>query len=1190
MIYQYLKPYLERSNFLKKFDNTLLQQEKGVLFYQLNLTTKALLSARIFDLQQLKKNVLFITSEDNRAEEIVDDLVLLSGHDNIVFIPDFETLPYEDRSPHFSIRAQRIEGMSRLLNGKSHIIVVSIKNLLRIIVPPRLLRDNIITLKLGNDYKIEQLCSKLVSVGYKIESEVSQVGDFARRGGIIDIFSPANKLPVRLEFFGDTIDSCRFFDPQTQRSTGGKREIYTVLPVREVFLDDITTTDSQLWEKLHNTGLYEGIEQDVSLLYKETATISDYVSLEDTVTVFDEYQFLENIAEELYEETADLYLKRLKEISQKKKSARQEIPLPEQIYSNLDSFVKKISSHSYYFLSAFLQQHKLIKSSQMSSFSSQSSMNGELNILRKVLDSKISEGWQIIIQSDNISQSKRMQELLVDQEDKIEFSIGVLHRGFNIEDAKLALFTDHEIFNRYKQKRFQEYFATGETIIDYETLNPGDYIVHVDHGIGIYEGLKLMQVNGINIECLSIRYAEDARVYVPTFQLQLVNRFVADEGVKPEISKLGSKRWDAVKNRAKKQIELIADDLVRLYAERQARTGISCETDSVWQNDLESSFIYEDTPDQRRATEEIKTDMEQVKPMERLLCGDVGFGKTEVAIRAAFKAITSGWQVAVLVPTTLLAEQHYLVFRERLAQYPVNIAMFSRFRTAKHLKEDVKKIGTGEIDIAIGTHRLFSKDIKFKKLGLLIIDEEHRFGVRHKETLRKLKVNVDTLYMSATPIPRTLSMALAKFKEMSLMQTSPKARLPIRTVIIPYDRGIIKDAILRELERGGQILFLHNRVETIDSIADELRELLPKVRIAVGHGQLPERLLEKVMLDFYDKQFDVLVATTIIESGIDIPNANTIIINRSDMFGLAQLYQLRGRVGRSNRRAYAYFIIPKHLKDEARKRLEALTEYNALGSGYQIAMRDLELRGAGTLLGTKQSGVIQAIGFNYYNKLLSEAVSNLLPVAEELASSSSEAATPMKWKKDFIGQAKKCFPRLASGDIRPSSKPMIWEDEKVKYKERLQIDADFFFPANFIKDERIRLEFYQRMLDFEDVHEFNDLEEELRDRFGSIPEPAQRGIKFYRLRLLAKKVNLEGFQIKKGRILIEFAHNFIPSQQKIEKMIKKIKYPVDFDASGKRLKMSISLTDLETKPVTKRQSEQLFNYAEGILLLLAEVT
>jgi len=1173
MIYDKLKPYLNRSEFLMKFDSYIAAAKKGILCYQLNLSAKAMLAARIYESTKGEQSVLLITSDDNRAEEYLDDLSLLVGKENVVFIPDFETLPYEERSPHFSIRAQRIEGLARILQRRGRtaasgqkqlVVIVSIKNLLRIMVAPRIFGENIIEIRKSEDYDLDQLCSRLVSIGYEHESEVARVGDMARRGGILDIYSPTlddtSKLPVRLEFFGDTVESCRFFEPRTQRSTGDKRDSVSVLPVREVFLDNISTQDSQHWERIHNIGLYEGIEQDVSLLYPETATLYDYLLPEQTFTIYDEYHFLKSIAGEFKQEAEELYTKKILENKSKKRTERFERPEPSQMFCSFDWLSARLLRQRHLFLSAYLQEGDLIQESLMSSFSSQSSMNGELNLLRKILDTKLTEGWHIIIQSDNKSQSNRMKELLIEYEDRIEFSIGVLHRGFNLEDARLAVFTDHEIYNRYKQKRFQDYFTSSDALIDYETLNPGDYIVHIDHGIGIYEGLKLMTVNGVNIECLSIRYADNARVYVPTFQLKLVNRFVADEGVKPEISKLGSKRWETIKNRAKKQIEMIADDLVKLYAERSARAGIVFDNDSVWQQDLEESFIYEDTPDQKRATDEIKRDMEQPNPMERLLCGDVGFGKTEVAIRTAFKAVTSGWQVAVLVPTTLLAEQHYLVFRERLAQYPINITMLSRFRTTRQLKEDVVRIGKGKVDIAIGTHRLLSRDIKFKRLGLLIIDEEHRFGVRHKEKLRQLKANVDTLYMSATPIPRTLSMALSRFKEMSLMQTSPKARLPIRTMIIHYDREIIKDAILRELERGGQVLFLHNRVETIETIADELRELLPKAKIAVGHGQMPERLLEKIMLDFYDKNFDVLVATTIIESGIDIPNANTIIINRADMFGLAQLYQLRGRVGRSTRRAYAYLVIPKHLHVQARKRLEALTEYNALGSGYQIAMRDLELRGAGTLLGTKQSGVIQAIGFNYYNRLLAEAIESLTADGGSDINRSEQDGAVVRW-----------------------------EDEKEKYREKLQIDADFFFPHSYIDDEKTRLDFYQRMLDFGELEEFEDLELELRDRFGELPSPAKRGIGYYRLRLLAKKAKLESFRIKKSKIIIEFPQNYHPSQKTMEYLLQKIEHPVDFDATGKRLKMKIFIGEDEEEKTPSEIYQELFPFAESLLKTLKDL-
>nr|HPR18676.1 transcription-repair coupling factor [Candidatus Cloacimonadota bacterium] len=634
----------------------------------------------------------------------------------------------------------------------------------------------------------------------------------------------------------------------------------------------------------------------------------------------------------------------------------------------------------------------------------------------------------------------------------------------------------------------------------------------------VYAGLNKLQVDGNIIECLTLNYAENDVVYVPTYQLALVSKFVSEEGMTPVVHKLGSKKWENIKSRAKKQIELVAEDLIKLYAERRLRRGITFDQDNVWQAEMEESFIYEDTPDQETATQEIKADMESEAPMERLLCGDVGFGKTEVAIRAAFKAVMSGWQVAVLVPTTLLAEQHYLVFRERLAQYPVRIAMFSRFRSPANIKKDVARLALGEIDIAIGTHRLLSNDIKYKKLGLLVIDEEHRFGVRHKDKLRQIKSNVDTLYMSATPIPRTMYMALSKLKELSLIRTSPKARLPIRTVIVPWDKDVIKDAINREVDRGGQVFFVHNRVQTIESVATELKKLLPNVTFGIGHGQLPERQLEEITLDFSHHKFDVLIATTIIESGIDIPNANTIIINRADMFGLAQLYQIRGRVGRSNRRAYAYLIIPPKMNDDARKRLETLIEYESLGSGYQIAMRDMELRGAGTLLGTKQSGIINSIGFNYYNRLLESAIENI-----------------------------------------QSEKPKAeWNEEETPSIERLRVESDYYFPEDYIASEKERLDIYRKMLEFQEIERFDDLERELIDRFGEIPQQAMSAVNYFRLRLLIEKIGLESLRMRRDSITVEFNSIRMPSRNKLSDFVGTFKYPFKIDAT-KNLKLIFQL-------------------------------
>ncbi len=1135
MFYNEIKNDIQSSELVLQANSIFKSHKSGTLFCRLNTTTKSLVVAALYDLIKQKNNrfIILVTVNDNKAEEFAEDLSLLSGSENISLLPDFEILPYEERSPHISIRAQRLECLSSLQEGKSKILILSIRNLLRKIINHKQLRSNIITVGKGSEFEIPQFCSRLVSVGYEAESMVTNIGQYSLRGGIIDVFSPGSKYPVRIEFFGDTVDSVRSFDPATQRSTSMIEEEIRILPAREAFLENISTVDPILWDKIHKDGIYEGIEQNVSQLYSETSTIIDYLGAENTVTFIDEPKRCFELADELFEETIRLYEKKLSEIKNKKNVIAP--PLPSLLFANLKDTISDIKKGGYYLLSSsYIEQKQIdlgagtedknlltIYDNIESDINPQTSLNSNLNLLKEMLDTQLEDKWKIYIQSDNAGQSRRMKELLPEYGKQINFTLGVLHHGFLIPDCRIAVYTDHEIFNRYKRKQYQEYFTPGETIIDYEALNPGDYLVHIEHGIGLFEGLKLVSVNDGNIECLVVKYANDVRVYIPTYQLRLVTKFVSEEGIIPEIHKIGGKRWKLTKNKAKKSIELIADDLVELYAERSMRQGISFIDDSVWQAEMEDSFIYEDTPDQKRATEEIKQDMESDKPMERLLCGDVGFGKTEVAIRAAFKAVLSGWQVAVIVPTTLLAEQHYNVFRERLAQYPVNIAMFSRFRTPKNIADDLVRLSIGKIDIAIGTHRLLSKDIKFHKIGLLIIDEEHRFGVKHKEKIRKMKSNIDTLYMSATPIPRTLNMALARLKELSLMQSSPKARLPIRTVIIPFNNEVIKDAIQREMDRGGQVFFVHNRVETIQSIADDLRQLVPNARIAVGHGQLPEKMLEKVMLDFNEFKFDVLVATTIIESGIDIPNANTLIVNRADMFGLAQLYQIRGRVGRSNRRAYAYFIVPKHLSNIAHKRLETLTEYNALGSGYQVAMRDLELRGAGSLLGTQQKGVINSVGFNYYNRLLTEAVNNITNLGKQ----------------------------------------NIWNDETNQLRDKVRVNADYFFPESYIKDEKIRLDVYKRMLEFENSEQFEDLKEELTDRFGELQTPAKRGIAIYKLRLLADKCGLESFHTTGKRIIIDFNTERIPSHNKIYQIVNLSKHPVEFDTSSGRFRMTINLKD-----------------------------
>ncbi|MDY6916095.1 MAG: transcription-repair coupling factor, partial [Candidatus Cloacimonadota bacterium] len=938
--------------------------------------------------------------------------------------------------------------------------------------------------------------------------------EFARRGGIVDIFSPHMNKPVRIEFFGDEIDTMRIFSIDTQRSSGEFVDKYSIIPSREFSLHDIETSE-QMWQRIHKDGFYEGIELDVSLLLTNTSTFLEYFDIKNTLLIWDEYQYIKSTIDEIFDEATSLF--------QKAKQENSIIPQPQDLFADQHNLNFKLKQFSNYYFSSHYFESAKFKNKIEAPVESQTNMHSNLEILEQDLRKKLKDNYRILIQSDNTSQSNRMRELLPEFSEKVDFTIGVLQQGFILKDAKLAVYTDHEIFSRYKRRRRQDHFSQKEALVDYESLKPGDYVVHIDHGIGIYEGLKKIYAEGSRIECLSLKYAEEDRIFIPTDRLNLVSKFVSEEGIVPTVHKLGSKRWEQTKRRAKKQIEIVAKDLVNLFAERKVKKGIAMDPDNQWQREMEDSFIYEDTPDQRRSVEEIKNDMESEIPMERLLCGDVGFGKTEVAIRASFKAVLSGFQVAVLVPTTLLAEQHYYVFRERLAQYPIKISMLSRFRSRTRLKKDLVQINEGQIDIAIGTHRLLSHDVQFKKLGLLIIDEEHRFGVKHKNKLRKLKTNVDTLYMSATPIPRTMNMALSKLKELSLIRTSPKARLPIRTVIVPYDKNIIKDAISREVARGGQVFFIHNRVETIDSIANKLQEMLPNIKFGIGHGQLPEKKLERIMLDFADHKFDVLVATTIIESGIDIPNVNTILINRADTFGLAQLYQIRGRVGRSNRRAYAYFIIPNSLTDIARKRLETLTEYESLGSGYQIAMRDMELRGAGTLLGTKQSGVINTIGFNYYNNLLKKAVEDL-----------------------------------------QQNRPIDLETEKTSQQEKqhISIESDYYFPENYIKDEKQRLQIYKRMLGLSTQEQFEDLKNELQDRFGKLTQQEKLTLAYFQLRAAAKKTKMKSVRIRDKILHLEFDEKNLPPREQIQKMLSSFTYPVSFDTVG-NLQIAIDLSFMQ---------------------------
>lgn len=1104
MLYPEISAKLSESAFFRG----LYPLQNGLKIAGLNQSARALVAADLW--YKSGKNLLLISQDDIIAEDLWEDLVCFIGRENAFYLPDYEILPYEERSPHYSIRATRMLTLMAALSDKPAVYSLSIRAFSRLIPNATALSRHVLQLKQGDTIDPEELITKLFNMGYDTQYQVDKVYQAAKRGGILDVFSPTQQNPARIEFWGDEIISIRWFSAGTQRSYSDEVKVLSIIPARELSLDDISS-GSVIYPKVREQGFFEGMENYFPLLTQELSTFADYFAADKRIFAFNNYIYVQEELETLSQQIQSQYRKTLKHQSKAK------TPPPDKLMLSEAAYYELLSKSQCLYLSQSEYQQGGRDESCYAPTEAQPAFEGDLELLSQRITDEQAQGYTHYLLFDNASQEKRFRQS-VGKELRYNSHLGVLHAGFNIKDIRLAFWTDHEIYNRYKRKRYAPRFAPGETIVDYENLKPGDYIVHVDHGIGIFEGLKIIRLDGREVECLVLRYANEDRVYVPSFQLALVSKYVAEEGAAPKLNKLGSTKWQNTKQQAAKEIELIAADLVRLYALRNSRPGLRHKADTEWQEELESSFIYEDTPDQARASAEIKEDMERPVPMERLLCGDVGYGKTEVAIRAAFKAVMGGYQVVVLAPTTLLVEQHFRVFKERYAQYPIRLAMFSRFRSKEMIRRDLEDLKRGNVDIAIGTHRLLSKDVIFKNLGLLIIDEEHRFGVRHKEKLRSLQTRVDTLYMSATPIPRTLNMALVRLKEISLMQSSPKERLPIRTIITHRDMEVIRDAITREIDRGGQVFFVHNRVQTIETVATELRREMPEISFIVGHAQMPENHLEQVMKAFVAKEYQVLISTTIIENGIDIPNANTILIDRADTFGIAQLYQMRGRVGRSNRRAYAYLLIPKGTTEIARKRLEALTQYDYLGAGFQIALRDLELRGAGTILGTKQSGIIQAIGFNYYNRLLGNAIK-------------------------------------AVEEGKPIS---LFEDEVKLGNQSTRTELDLYLPLEYIASDEERLRIYRRLGELTTIEELMDFEAELKDRFGELPENARWLLLFFKIDLLSKAKNLKNCTVKKGIMSLEYSAQHTPPKEEILRLSSLIDEPMRFEM-GKGLKIIIEL-------------------------------
>jgi transcription-repair coupling factor (superfamily II helicase) len=1049
----------------------------------------------------LRVPVLLITGQSESAKKLHEQLSSWCHAKKIMLFPEPDVLPYERLIPDTTTEIERIQVLSALVRYESGendieapLIVASAAALMSRTSNLKEFLDSRHLIKLGMNIEPFRLLNDLETIGYRLENIVEIPGTMSHRGGIVDIYPPTDELPVRFEFFGDNIDSMRTFDPVTQRSiekissieVGPATELLAPRRINKVSLEDIlngidlsgcTSEVKQQFQQdkeMFLTGQLSRQAQFYAPLFNN-GRILDYLP-KNTLVVLDESSSIRQVAEEL-----DAEAKQMRSEKIERGELPHNFPTPYFTWDELESGINERQGLK---LEAWGVNEGM-------DFISTPSYVGKLpSFIGKVIE-LIGQKKRIVIVSH---QANRLSELF-EEKDIVAAPVeeitkvpepgtmvlvqGSLPEGW-IMGGDTYLFTDAEIFGFVKQRRLVKKRPAARRKLTMDFV-AGDYVVHIEHGIGKFTGVTMLDTAGSDKEYLVLQYAGNDVLYVPTDQIDRVNRYVGASDRTPVLSRLGTQEWVRTRQRAKEAAELLARDLLNLYASREVVPGFSFSRDSVWQQELEAAFPYEETPDQLEAQHDVKDDMQKPKPMDRLVCGDVGYGKTEVAIRAAFKAVMDGKQVAVLVPTTVLAQQHYATFSERLEAFPVKVEVLSRFRSEREQNEIVNSISNGTVDICIGTHRLIQKDIVFKDLGLLVIDEEQRFGVNHKEYLKKMRQEVDVLTLSATPIPRTLHMSLVGVRDMSTMETPPEARLPIKTYVAEYNDHLVREAILRELERNGQVFFVHNRVQSIAMVAENLRELIPEAEIAIGHGRMPEDELEKVMTAFTQGKIDILVCSTIIESGLDMPNANTIIVNKADKFGLTQLYQLRGRVGRGANLAYAYFLYDggKSLSPVAHKRLRTIYEATELGAGFGIAMKDLEIRGAGTLLGPRQSGHITAVGFSLYTRLLADAV-------EE--------------QKAIMAGKEKPPARLPTPAI--------------------DLPLDAFIPEYYVSDVDTRLELYRTLGNVESAEKVDDILKEYTDRFGKPPAEVHNLFYALKIKALAARAGIESISAEEGYIVL----------------------------------------------------------------------
>lgn len=1057
------------------------------------------------------KPVVIITNSDMEAKNLYEDLNLYLS--NVYYFPAKEIVFYNVDAISGDLRWARLNVIKEILSNNKNIIVTSIDAFAARYTPKNLFITHTVSINVGDEVDFKELSKILVEAGYDRVDVVEGKGEFSLRGGLLDLFPTNSIYPYRIELFGDEIDSIRTFNTESQRSIEKVNSI-EVFPAKEIIIDDeiidyalnnikeeldltlknnkdkergikLNTIISKNLEELREIHDFETIDSYLPLFYKKSESLFDY--LEDYIFVLDDkvrslgkldstyLEFNENYS--IFLQRGDILPSQGKLLLEKEELIEL---LEEKINITMDAInkggeflspIRKIEINS-----AILHHYQ-----------------GQLDLLIEDILKKKKDGYRTVILSGTRVRGERLVSTLRERgiessyRDNIEsialgevvITFGNLLKGFECPKYKTCVISDKEVFGEAKRKlsKTKSKSKGVSKIKSFAELKPGDYVVHVNHGIGVYKGIKQIEVSGHKRDYLDIVYDKGDKLYVPVDQLDLVQKYIGSEGKFPKVNKLGGAEWQKAKSKVKKSINEIAEDLVKLYAARASVKGYKYSKDTEWQMQFEDEFPFQETPDQLSSIEEIKKDMESDKPMDRLLCGDVGYGKTEVALRAAFKAVMEGKQVAFLVPTTILAEQHYKNMIKRFSDFPIKIDMISRFRTAKEQKSTLQSVKEGNVDILVGTHRLVSKDIVFKDLGLLIVDEEQRFGVSQKEKIKNLKKNVDVLTLSATPIPRTLHMSLTGVRDISVIETPPEERYPIQTYVVEQNDQLIRDAIMREIGRGGQVYFVYNRVEDIEKIANYIKNLVPESRVGIAHGQMTERQLEKEMLDFMANEYNVLVCTTIIETGIDIQNVNTIIIYDADKMGLSQLYQLRGRVGRSNRIAYAYLLYTKDkvLTEVAEKRLKALKDFTELGSGFKIAMRDLEIRGAGNMMGSAQHGHMAAIGYDLYCRMLEDTV------------------------------------KLIKGDI---------DKEPIETTVDLKVDA--YIPSSYIEDEMQKIEVYKKIAAIESIDEYMDIKEELEDRYSDIPDPVYNLMDIAYIKSRAKLLSIEEIKESGNDVIFRF--------------------------------------------------------------------